>query len=314
MGGVMYLDERIHRRIVDKKMRLDGHRPLNQAFLERIRKELMIEYTYDSNAIEGSTLSLHETRMVIEEGVTIGEKPLKDVLSAKNHPEAIDCLVELVQLGTPLTEKVVLTLHTLVMKDIKDDAGSYRDHGVRVAGATFQPAKSGDVPRLIKELVDLADRNMEELSPLELAAVFHHRFVQIHPFSEGNGRTARLIMNLMLMQRGYPFIINITNRDRDKYIRGLREADHGNRAYFVNFIARSAERVLDIYLNAIEEPDILSLKEASELTPYSQEYLSLLARRGRIGAFKEGRNWYISMRELNRYMEETGSKGTPEPQ
>lgn len=305
----MYLDARIQERIVEKKKRLEKYKPLSSSILNRIRKEFMVEYTYDSNAIEGSTLTLHETRMVIEEGLTVNGKPLKDVLSAKNHLGAIDYIERQVKTGAPLTEKDVLTLHRLIMDGVDEYAGRYRETGVRIAGALFSPPKSTDVAAMVNALLVWLERNLDELTPIEQAAVFHHRFVSIHPFTEGNGRTARLLMNLILMRNSYLFIVNVTKMDKDKYIRALREADQGNLNDFVNYIARCAERTLDIYLNTIEEQDVLTLSEASRMTSFSQEYLSLLARSGRLAAFKEGRNWLVSRRELERYLVEVKAKG-----
>jgi len=141
-----------------------------------------------------------------------------------------------------------------------------------------------------------------EYTPIELAAVFHHGFVRIHPFTEGNGRTARLLMNAILLKTGYPFIAVVPKRDLPKYLKTLMEADLGNASAFVNFVARCVERALDMYLDALEDPEILTLAEASKITPYSQEYLSLLARKGALGAFKQGRNWVITRRDLDRYL------------
>jgi Fic family protein len=302
------ISERIHRRILDKKKRLDEHRPLSASLVARLRDEMMIEYTYDSNAIEGSTLTLRETRLVIEEGITIGGKSIKEHLAAMNHPEAISFIEELVNGEEEIDERAVLRTHSLVLHGIEEDAGRYRSSGVRIAGATFSPPHSSEVRTRTRELLRWLRENPDELTPIELAAVFHHRFVQIHPFMEGNGRTARLLMNGILMRYGYPFIVNITNRERGKYLRSLSEADMGNVSALVNFIARSVERALDIYLHALEEPELLSLAEASELSPYSHEYLSLLARKGIIGAFKKGRNWYITREDLNRYVKSIEAK------
>jgi Fic family protein len=306
---VRYIDAKIHRRIVEKKQRLDRHRPLSPSLLNRLRKEFMVEYTFDSNAIEGSTLTLHETRMVIEEGLTVQGRLLRDILAARNHPEAIEYVEGLAKAGGSLTEVDVLTLHRLIMEGVDEGAGRYREAGVRIAGAVFSLPKSTEVSAMMRSLLDWLDRNLEELSPVELAAVFHHRFVSIHPFAEGNGRTARLLMNLILMRNSYAFIVSVSRQDRDKYIRALREADQGSLNDFVNYVARCAERTLDIYLNTIEEQDVLTLSEASRMTSYSQEYLSLLARSGRLAAFKEGRNWLVSRRELERYLVEVKTKG-----
>lgn len=308
----MYVIDRvISERIVGKKKRLEDKRPLPPAFVKRLRKELIIEYTYDSNAIEGSTLTLNETRLVIEEGITIGKKSLSEVLGAKNHPEAIEFIEKLVYNSEDIIEEKILHLHEIILKGIEPDAGNYRVTGVIIGGATFTPPRSSEVPQLIQELIDWLNKNIDEYSPIELAARFHHNFVKIHPFSEGNGRTARLLLNAILMKNGYPFLINITNKDRAKYLAALQEADLGNLETFVNFIARSSERILDIYLNALDEPEILTLKQASEQSPYSVHYLSLLARRGRIAAYKKGNKWQITKEELTKYVSEMEEKHNP---
>jgi len=302
------INKRIHRRIIAKKERFDRHRPLSPSTLNRLRADLAVEYTYDTNAMEGGTLTLRETRLIIEEGITVAGKPLKDHLAAINHPEALGYVEELVHEGGEIDEEAILKVHRIVLKGIESDAGEYRTSGVRIAGATFTPPPSDQVSLRIQELQGWLGRNPEELTPVELAAVFHHRFVQIHPFAEGNGRTARLLMNVILMRHGYPFIINITYRDRARYLRTLSEADQGNLSPFVDFIALSVERALDIYLQAVEEPELLTLAEASRLAPYSQDYLSLLARRGALGAFKRGRNWYITRGDLEAYVKSIHDK------
>ena len=136
------INKRIHQRILDKKKRLDSHRPLSHVLLARLRNELTIEYTYDSNAIEGSTLTLRETRLVIEEGITIGGRSIKEHLGARNHPGAISFIEGLVEAGRGIDEEAVLHLHELVMHGIEEDAGRYRASGVRIAGATFTPPPS----------------------------------------------------------------------------------------------------------------------------------------------------------------------------
>jgi len=268
----------------------------------------MIEYTYDSNAIEGNTLTIRETRLVIEEGITIGGKSIKEHLEARNHPEAIKFIENVVKMGNEINEETVLHLHELILHDIEEDAGQYRTSGVRIAGATFTPPPSNEIRPMMIKLLKWLRENPDELVPIELAAVFHHRLVKIHPFSDGNGRIARLLMNGILFKYRYPFIINITAKDREKYLRNLSEADMGNTKALVNFIARSVERVFDVYLQVVEEPEVLSLSEASKISPYTQEYLSLLARKGTVGAFKKGRNWYITREELDRYLKSIEAK------
>ncbi len=296
------INKKIHQRVLDKKRTLEGLRPLPSSLVARLKKQMMIEYTYNSNAIEGNTLTLRETQLVIEEGITVGGKSITETLEAKNHPEAIEFIERLVDAKSELTEDVILQLHRLIMSNITEDAGHYRTMGVRITGATFMPPPSSEVKPRMDELLKWLRENPDELTPIELAAVFHHRFVQIHPFSQGNGRAARLLMNALLMKDGYPFIAIIPKLDRPKYLKTLMEADLGNTSSFVNFIARCVDRALDMYLDALEEPEILTLAEASQITPYSQEYLSLIARKGLLGAYKQGRKWVVSRRELDRYL------------
>ena len=288
--------------MLDKKKKLDRLMPLPSSLVARLKNRMMIEYTYNSNAIEGNTLTLRETQLVIEEGITVGGKSLMETLEAKNHPEAIKFVEKLVETRSELTEDVILQVHKLIMSNVVEDAGHYRTMGVRITGASFMPPPSLEIRPRMNELLKWLRENPDEHTPIELAAVFHHRFVQIHPFLEGNGRTARLLMNAILMKNGYPFIAIVSNLDRPKYLKTLMEADLGNTTAFVNFIARCVERTLDTYLDALEEPEILTLAEASKITPYSQEYLSLLARKGVLGAAKRGRNWVVSKQELDRYL------------
>ena len=296
------INKRIHKRVLQKKKRLDSLRPLPPTLVKKLKEQLCIDYTYNSNAIEGNTLTLNETRLVIQEGITIGGKSVTEILEAKNHPKAIDFIEGLVKSKGEINEDVVLNLHKLIMSNIVGDAGCYRTTGVIITGAVFRPPPSSEVRPRMNELLDWLRRNPDEYSPIELAAVFHHRFVQIHPFIEGNGRTARLLMNAILMKKGYPFISIVSKQDRPKYMRSLVEADLRNDPPFVNFIARCVERSLDMYLDTLEEPQIFTLAEASKITPYSQEYLSLLARKGALGAYKQGRNWVVTKNELDRYL------------
>jgi len=303
---VTLINKRIHERVLYKKKRLDSYRPLSPSLVKRLKEQLCVNYTYNSNAIEGNTLTLHETRLIIQEGITIGGKNITEVLEAKNHPKAINFIEDLVSEKKEINQDNILSLHKLIMSNIVDDAGCYRTTGITIGGAVFRSPPSSEVKPRIDELLDWLKRNPEEYTPIEIAAVFHHRFVWIHPFIEGNGRTARLLMNATLMKNGYPFIAIISKNDRPKYLKSLMEADLGNSTPFVNFIARCVEKSLDDYLEALEEPKILTLSEASKMTLYSQEYLSLLARKGALGAHKQGRNWVISKKDLDKYLISVG--------
>jgi len=303
------LDGRLHERIVSKKQLLDSHRPLSAEKVRRLREAMEVEYTYHSNAIEGNRLTLRETQLVIREGVTIGGKSVRDHLEARNHPKAISYVESLKD--RDLTENDVLELHRLVFSGVLENAGSLRQSQVFIEGSDFLPPPAFEAPALINELLDWLRRNPEELRPVEVAAVFHHRFVSVHPFDDGNGRVARLLMNLLLIKHGYPFTV-VRNYDRRRYYDTLRKADAGDSAPFVNFIGRCVEESLDLYLSAVESTDetkqFLSLAEAAKLTPYSAEYLSLLARKGLIAAVKIGKDWHITQEALNEYMTRTKSR------
>jgi Fic family protein len=294
---------KIYTRILSKKKALDRLRPLPSELVQKLWEQMQIEFAYNSNAIEGNTLSLRETQLVIQEGITVRGKSLKEHLEARNHPDAIDYVEKLARKGTAIGQDDVLRVHELLLRGIDDrNAGKFRSGQVRVAGATFMPSSAGKIPSMISELLQTLSQNPDELRPIELAAFFHHRFVFIHPFLDGNGRAARLLMNVVLLRTGYPFTV-LLKVDRPKYLRALREADGGNPIPFANFVATSVERSLDIYLLAFEkEAEILTLAEASRLTPFTQEYLSLLARKGSIGAFKLRRNWVITRKTLSEYL------------
>lgn len=188
-------------------------RPLTQGELERIRHDFVVEYTYDSNAIEGNTLTLRETSLVLE-GVTIGEKPLKDHLEAIGHADAFRYVEELVSTQESLTSRIIRDIHFLVLADRPQDRGRFRSAGVRILGSKHKPPEPILVPELIDEL--LADYANDRHHPIEQAARFHRAFEAIHPFIDGNGRTGRLLLNLMLMRSGY-LPINIKYTDRRRY-------------------------------------------------------------------------------------------------
>jgi Fic family protein len=274
----------------------------------QLREELLVEYTYSSNAIEGNTLTLGETRMVIEEGVTIGGKSVREHLEARNHPMAIRFLEELAAQSRDITEEDVLGLHGLVLGGIDSAAGKYREWGVRISGSTFIPPPSREVPGKVAELLDWLRRNPDEYTPVEFAAMFMHHFSQIHPFADGNGRVGRLLMNLVLIRAGYPFITNISYRDRVRYLKSLQEADEGNPRPLVGLVARAVEGALDSYLRVIEEPRVYSLAEAGKVTGIDADYLGLLARRGILPAFKRGGRWFVTEGDLRLYVDKVRRK------
>lgn len=195
------------------KNELDKRRPLTSGEVQRLREEFLVEYTYNSNAIEGNTLTLQETAMVLE-GVTIDKKPLKDHLEAVGHRDAFLYVQDLVKDKIPFSEYIIKQIHTLVLMDRPEDRGVYRRIPVRIMGAFHEPPEPLIVPELMETLIK--EFNNKKLHPIESAALFHLKFEGIHPFVDGNGRTGRLILNLFLMQNGYP-PINVKFTDRKKY-------------------------------------------------------------------------------------------------
>jgi len=293
-------------RIDSKKQQIVSIRPLPLAAIQRIQNTLSIEWTYNSNSIEGNTLSLQETRAVLEDGITIKGKSLREHFEAVNHQEAIQLVETLAQPDFVLNESSILDIHALVLDKIERDfAGRYRTMGVRITGANFLPPNAMKVPELVSELVTWVNDNPLGMHPLELATAFHHRFVWIHPFLDGNGRTVRLLFNLMLMKEGYPPAIILRN-DRKKYYEALNQANEGNYQKLSLLMSQALERSLDIYLSTLaggaEDYRAIGNLVEEEQMPYGQEYISLLARQGKIDAYKEGRVWYTTKDAIESYM------------
>lgn len=303
-----FLDISLQKRIDSKLKRLNQLRPLPESAVKKLREQFQVEMTYNSNAIEGNSLTLKETFLVINEGITVKGKPLKDHLEAKDHHEALGYIYELVQPQKKPTfsEKLIRTTHQLVVKKTDEEwAGQYRNSNVIIGGADHEPPDAIFVPGQMRDLINWYRKKQKTLHSIELAALFHHRLVYIHPFFDGNGRTARLIMNIFLMRKGYPLAVVLKN-DRRKYYRVLQQADKNKLKPLVGFIAQSVERSLDIYLKVLtpvseKREKFISLSEASKKTSYSAKYLNLLARLGKLEAHKSGRNWITSLEAVNRY-------------
>ncbi len=305
-----YLDKKIQKRIDDKLALLNSLRPLPVSSVKKLKEQFEIEMTYNSNAIEGNSLTLKETYLVINEGITIKGKPLKDHLEAKSHKEALDYLYTLVESSknNTVSERFIRSLNHIVMQDIdKEWAGKYRNSGVIIGGADHRPPEALEIPKLMQNLIGWIGDNKKKLHSVELASILHHKLVFIHPFFDGNGRTARLAMNIILMQSGFPLVMILKN-DRKRYYRTLSLADKGTYDQFVNFIARAVERTLDIYLRIVMPSKsgreiYTSLAELTKDSKFTEKYLNLLARSGKLEAHKEGRNWLSSKEALKRYMD-----------
>lgn len=227
------------------KAELDKRRPFTQGELQRLREEFLIEYTYNSNAIEGNTLTLQETALVLE-GVTIDKKPLKDHLEVVGHRDAFLYVQDLVKNSVPFSESIIKQIHTLVLMDRPDDRGVYRRIPVRIMGAFHVPPDPILVPEQMENLVAEFACN-KKLHPIERAVLFHLKFEGIHPFVDGNGRTGRLIMNLMLMQAGYP-PINVKYSDRKRYYEAFDAYYKASDMQLINIVADEIRERIHQYL------------------------------------------------------------------
>ncbi|MGG4397855.1 Fic family protein [Paenibacillus thiaminolyticus] len=236
------------------KQELDSLRPLPAAAVHNLEEVFRVEWTYNSNAIEGNTLTLLETKLVLEQGLTIGGKKLREHFEVINHAEAIQYVQDLVQRKQELTEHVIKSLHHLVLKNIADDAGRYRMVNVRISGSEHVPPHYTSVPEQMEQLMKWYVEQRDVIHPVLLAAEFHSRFVYIHPFSDGNDRTARLLMNLFLMEHGYPpAIVKAADAARLRYYETLEEASvQGHLQPFVSLIMEYMAESLQAYLFAVK--------------------------------------------------------------
>nr|WKF59695.1 hypothetical protein HUO10_004206 [Paraburkholderia busanensis] len=238
------------------KATLDAARPLPRHTVASLREKLMLEWTYHSNAIEGNTLTLRETKVVLE-GITVGGKSLREHFEATNHRDAILYVEDIVSKAETLSEWQIRNIHTLVLKSIdENEAGRYRHENVVIAGASTTPPDFLHLPAEMAALINWYEA-AEDMHPVERAAELHTRFVKIHPFIDGNGRTGRLLLNFELMKAGYPPAI-IRKEDRLTYYDALDTACvSGDFSDIACLAAESVQRSLDTYL------DVLGLRRAT---------------------------------------------------
>lgn len=249
IDGRIKRNESYLEKILLLKKELDGKRPLTQGEIERLNEEFAVEYTYNSNAIEGNTLTLKETDMVLH-GLTIEKKPLKDHLEAINHKEAFEFLLTLVKENAPLTEWTIKEIHSLVLADKREDKGVYRKVPVRILGASHTPPQPYMIePKMNELLVNYNENRNDDF--IEKLARFHIEFEAIHPFIDGNGRTGRLLINLELMKMGYP-PIDIKYVDRIAYYEAF-DAYHtkGDLRPMYNLFARYLYERLSKYVQIL---------------------------------------------------------------
>lgn len=231
-----------------KKKELDNRRPLTEGEVDRLNEEFTIEFTYNSNAIEGNTLTLRETDFVLR-GLTIDKKPLKDHMEAIGHKEAFEFVLELVKDKTTISESIIKQIHYLVLADKKDDRGVYRQVPVRIMGSAFETVQPHLIPSKMEQL--LIDYENDSYNIVTKLAKFHIEFENIHPFIDGNGRTGRLLVNLELMKFGYP-PIDIKFTDRVAYYNAFDEYNlNHNLSAMENLFAGYINSRLDDYLRIL---------------------------------------------------------------
>jgi Fic family protein len=276
--------------LTHKKTLLDQYRPLPPALVRNLAQWFLIELTYTSNAIEGNTLTRKETAVVVEKGLTVGGKSLVEHLEATNHAKALQRIMDIVAAQTQtLNEHTILDIHHTILHGIDDNhAGHYRSIPVRISGSQVVLPNPQKVPDLmaafLSELTTASD-----VHPVQLAADAHYQLVTIHPFVDGNGRTARLLMNLILMQQGYPPAL-IRKRDRLRYISSLEKAQlGGSKDDYYKIISKAVDRSLDIYLKALtvdqEEvealpPTLLRIGQLAKLSQESTDTLRFWTKEG----------------------------------
>lgn len=230
-----------------KKAMIDRKKPFPPHTLASLREKLLVEWTYHSNAIEGNTLTLSETKVVLE-GITVGGKKLREHFEVINHKEAILYIEEIVKNHEELSEWQIKNIHSIVLKGIlPENAGVYRKENVFISGAEHIPPEYMQVPGQMTELIEWYLGEDQNLHAVERAAILHSQFVKIHPFVDGNGRTARLLLNLELMKGGYVPIV-IKKEERVTYYNALGTSQvNGEHSLFINFVAQILDGTLDFY-------------------------------------------------------------------
>lgn len=236
--------------IDEKWQELKSRRPLTEGEIERLHDEFLVENTYHSNAIEGNSLTMQETALVLE-GVTIAQKPLKDHLEAIGHKDAFLFIQDIAQKNLPLSESIIKQIHSLVLMDKPNDRGVYRSIPVRIMGASHQPPQPYLVEPNMLDLMQANEKRKQTMHPIVRIALFHLEFEGIHPFVDGNGRTGRLLMNLDLLQLGYP-TISVKFTDRHQYYEAFDAYfRYGDPAVMQLLIAGYVDEQLDLYLQML---------------------------------------------------------------
>ena len=246
-----YLKKGLNKMVEIFKEFLNKEHPLNDGILRKLQNNLRTEFIYNSNAIEGNTLTLRETDIILQFGITVKGKSLKEHNEVKGQEYALDFLNEVLKKEEPLSIRLIREFHALILNDDKDNRGRFKQENNTILGAKFQTTPFYQVEDKLQELID--NFNESDKNLIEKVAKFHNDFEMVHPFNDGNGRTGRLLMNLELMKNGYPITI-IKNEDRDDYYQALEIASiDKNYIPLTEFIKRSIENTFWIYYKHFNE-------------------------------------------------------------
>ena len=246
-----YLKKGLNKMVEIFKEFLNKEHPLNDGILRKLQNNLRTEFIYNSNAIEGNTLTLRETDIILQFGITVKGKSLKEHNEVKGQEYALDFLNEVLKKEEPLSIRLIREFHALILNDDKDNRGRFKQENNTILGAKFQTTPFYQVEEKLQELID--NFNESDKNLIEKVAKFHNDFEMVHPFNDGNGRTGRLLMNLELMKNGYPITI-IKNEDRDDYHQALEIASiDKNYIPLTEFIKRSIENTFWIYYKHFNE-------------------------------------------------------------
>lgn len=285
------MDE-VFEKLTKKKKELDTYRPLPPELVKNLEEWLDIELTYTSNAIEGNTLSRMETALIIEKGITVEGKSLREHLEAINHKRALEEIRELAKKGHQfLEERDILNIHAFILKGINDTwVGRYRQVPVRISGSDVVLPNYVKVPSLMKDFMRWL-HSIQGEHPVKIAADAHYKLVSIHPWIDGNGRTARLLMDLTLIQAGYPPAI-IRKEERKRYLSSIEEAQLGGSIQkFYDLMSEAEDRTLDIYLSAakgktaplvLKEEKLLKIGQLAKATGISASAIRYYVEQGLI--------------------------------
>lgn len=267
----------ILKRLEAKRLRLESYKPFRNELTKNLVEWFRVELTYTSNAIEGNTLTRQETAMVVEEGLTVQGKSLTEHQEAINHAEAFDFIQTLVsKKRQELTARDILDIHSIILNKIDEiNKGRYRNVAVRLRGSETVLPNPVKVPELMEEFISWLQSETKD-NPIKVANDAHFKLVSIHPFVDGNGRTARLLMNLILMQEGFPPAI-IRKEDRNIYINSLEKGQTKNDLTdYYNLMFEAVDRSLDIYLESVEPERISVIEPTPEQRFYTTEEVAKL--------------------------------------